>query len=38
MRDDPKLEAAMRPHIDEIIRIEGTSVVPLVAGRLVADT
>jgi SAM-dependent methyltransferase len=38
MRDDPELEAAMRPRIDEIIRTEGTFRVPLVAGCFVADT
>ena len=38
MRDDPELEAAMRPRIDEIIRTEGTFRVPLVAGCFVAGT
>jgi len=37
MRDDPELEAAMRPRIDAIIRIEGCFRVPLVAGCFVAD-
>jgi SAM-dependent methyltransferase len=37
MRDDPELEAAMRPRIEEIIRNEGTFRVPLVAGCFVAD-
>ena len=36
MRDDPELEAAMRPRIDEIIRAEGSFRVPLVAGCFVA--
>jgi hypothetical protein len=34
MRDDPGLEAAMRPRIDEIIRAEGSSRVPLVQAAL----
>ena len=38
MRDDPELEAAMRPRIDEIIRAEGSFRVPLVAGCFVANT
>jgi len=38
MRDDPELEAAMRTRIDEIIRVEGSFKVPLVAGCFVADT
>jgi ubiquinone/menaquinone biosynthesis C-methylase UbiE len=38
MRDDPELEAAMRPRIEEIIQTEGTFRVPLVAGCFVADT
>ena len=38
MRDDPELEAAMRPRIDEIIRNEGTFRVPIVAGCFVAGT
>ena len=38
MRDDPELEAAMRQRIDEIIRVEGTFRVPLVAGCFVANT
>jgi ubiquinone/menaquinone biosynthesis C-methylase UbiE len=38
MRDDPELEAAMRLRIDEIIRVEGSFSVPLVAGCFVADT
>ena len=38
MRDDPELEAAMRPRIDEIIRVEGSFRVPLVAGCFVAET
>jgi ubiquinone/menaquinone biosynthesis C-methylase UbiE len=38
MRDDPELEAAMRPRIDEIIRAEGCFRVPLVAGCFVANT
>jgi hypothetical protein len=38
MRNDPELEAAMRQRIDEIIRVEGTFRVPLVAGCFVADT
>jgi SAM-dependent methyltransferase len=37
MRDDPELEAAMRPRIEDIIRTEGTFRVPLVAGCFVAD-
>ncbi len=37
MRDDPELEAAMRPRIDEIIRAEGSFRVPLVAGCFVAN-
>ena len=37
MRDDPELEAAMRPRIEEIIRNEGEFRVPLVAGCFVAD-
>ncbi len=37
MRDDPELEAAMRPRIAEIIRTEGMFRVPLVAGCFVAD-
>jgi ubiquinone/menaquinone biosynthesis C-methylase UbiE len=37
MRDDPELEAAIRPRIDEIIRTEGSFRVPLVAGCFVAD-
>jgi SAM-dependent methyltransferase len=37
MRDDPELEAAMRPRIEEIIRTEGQFRVPLVAGCFVAD-
>jgi ubiquinone/menaquinone biosynthesis C-methylase UbiE len=37
MRDDPELEAAMRPRIEEIIRNEGTFRVPLLAGCTVAD-
>jgi len=38
MRDDPELEDAMRPRIDEIIRVEGSFRVPLVAGCFVANT
>jgi ubiquinone/menaquinone biosynthesis C-methylase UbiE len=38
MRDDPDLEAAMRTRIDEIIRVEGSFRVPLVAGCFVANT
>jgi ubiquinone/menaquinone biosynthesis C-methylase UbiE len=38
MRDDPELETAMRPRIDEIIRAEGVFRVPQVAGCFVADT
>jgi len=37
MRDDPELEAAMRPRIDQIIQTEGCFRVPLVAGCFVAD-
>src|SRR5258708_22749430 len=37
MRDDPELEAAMRPRIDAIIRAEGSFRVPLVAGRVAAQ-
>ncbi len=37
MRDDPELEAAMRPRIAEIIRTEGMFRVPPVAGCFVAD-
>lgn len=37
LRDEPELEAAMRPRIDQIIQTEGTFRVPLVAGCFVAD-
>src|SRR5258708_37912072 len=36
MRDDPELEAAMRPGIDEIIPAEGSVGVPLVAGAVLS--
>jgi SAM-dependent methyltransferase len=38
MRDDPELEAAMRPRIEEIVRAEGSFRVPLVAGCFVAES
>jgi ubiquinone/menaquinone biosynthesis C-methylase UbiE len=38
MRDDPELEDVMRARIDEIIRVEGSFRVPLVAGCFVANT